>query len=53
MVGDAGENIGEPRLRIDIVEASDLGHHVEHRPALSVAISSAEQPSSPSERYTT
>ena len=44
MLGDAGEHIREPSLRIDVVEASSLDQGVEDRRALAAAFGSAEQP---------
>lgn len=44
MIGDAGEDIGEPGLRIDIVELGGLDEGVDDGGALAAAIGAAEQP---------
>lgn len=38
MLGDAGEHIREPSLRIDVVEANSLDQGIEDRCALAAAI---------------
>ena len=44
MAGDAGEDVGEPGLRIDIVELGGADQRVDDGGALTTAIRSAEQP---------
>jgi hypothetical protein len=44
MVVDAGEHVGEPGLRIDVVEARGLDQRVHHGGALAAAIGAREQP---------
>ena len=44
MIGDAGEDIGEPGLRIDIVELGGLDQGVDDSSTLPAAIGTAEQP---------
>lgn len=51
MLGNASEHIGEPGLRIDIVQAGGLDQGVEDGCALAAAIGSAKQPGLPSERH--
>ncbi|EQB14570.1 hypothetical protein L284_12855 [Novosphingobium lindaniclasticum LE124] len=53
MLSNASEYIGEPSLRIDVVEAGCLDQGVEGGRTLAAAIGSTEQPSFPSERHTT
>ena len=51
MLGDAGEHVGEPGLRIDVVE---LGRHDQRghdRGAVGSAIGACEQPGFPPQRY--
>ena len=48
--GDAGEDVGEPGLRIDIVELGGLDQRVDDRGALPTAVGAAEQPGLASER---
>ena len=50
MIGDAGEDIGEPGLRIDIVELRGLDQGVDDRTALPAAVGAAEQPRLAAER---
>jgi len=45
MVGDTSKDIGQPGLRIDIVEPRGLDERVEDGRSLAAAIGSAEQPS--------
>src|SRR3546814_8615760 len=52
MSGDAREDIGQPRLRIDIVEPGRLDQRVEHGRALSAAVGTAEQPCLAAKRHT-
>ena len=51
MIGNAGENVGEPSLWIDIVELSALDQRVKYGGALTAAIRTAEQPRLPAERH--
>lgn len=51
MAGDAGEDVGEPGLRVDIVEAGGLDQGVEDGGALTAAVRTAKQPCLPPERY--
>ena len=44
MLRDAREDIGQPGLRIDVVETGGLDQRVKHGGALSAAIGAAEQP---------
>jgi len=50
VIGDAGEDICEPCLRIDIVELRGLDQGVDDGSALPAAIRAAEQPSLVTER---
>ena len=43
MVSDAGEHVGEPGLRVDIVGASGLDQGLKDCGALTVAVQAAEQ----------
>jgi hypothetical protein len=52
VIGDAGEDIGEPSLRIDIVELHGLDQGVDDGSALTAAIRAAEQPCLAAERDT-
>lgn len=51
MPGDPGEDIGKPRLRIDIIEPAGLNEGVEDGSALSAPIRAAEQPCLAAERH--
>lgn len=42
MIGDAGEDVGEPRLGIDVVEATGLDQRISDRRPLATAIGTAE-----------
>ena len=44
MIGDAGEHVGEPGLRIDVVELGRVDQRVHDRGALAAAIGAGEQP---------
>jgi hypothetical protein len=44
VVGDAGENIGKPRFRIDVVKASRLNQRIHDRRTLATAVRAAERP---------
>ena len=44
VIGDPGEHIGEPRLRIDTVELRRVNERQHDRGALAAAIRSDEQP---------
>lgn len=50
MVSDAGEHVGEPGLRVDIVEAGGLDQRVKDGGALTAAVRAAEQPGLAAER---
>lgn len=50
MLGDASEDIGEPGLRVDIVEPRGLNECVEDRGTLAAAIGTTEQPGLAAER---
>jgi hypothetical protein len=50
VIGDAGEHIGEPGLRVDVVELGGLDQRVEDGGALPAAIGAAEQPRLAAER---
>lgn len=50
MVRDAGEHVGEPGLRVDIVEAGGLDQRVKDGGALTAAVRAAEQPGLAAER---
>ena len=50
MVRDAGEDIGEPCLRIDVVELCGLDQRVDDGGALPTTIRAAEQPGLAAER---
>lgn len=47
VAGDAGEDIGQPGLGIDVVELGGLDQRVDHRGSLAAAIRAAEQPGLP------
>src|SRR4029077_8842584 len=49
MVGDAGEDIGQPGLRIDVVELGGHDQAVQEGGALTASVGAGEQPSLPSE----
>lgn len=51
MLSDPSEYIGEPSLRVHLVEASSLDQGVEDGSTLAPAIGSAEQPSLPAQRH--
>ena len=44
MIGDAGEHVGEPGLRIDVVELGSFDQRVQRSGALAAAIGAGEQP---------
>ena len=44
MLGDAGEDVGEPGLGVDVVELGGADEGVHHRRALAAAIGAREQP---------
>ena len=44
VIGDAGEYVGEPRLRIDVVEATGLDERISDGCALATSVRTAEQP---------
>ena len=50
MIVDAGEDIGEPSLRIDVVEARGLDQGVDHGGAVAAAVGACEQPCLAAER---
>ena len=50
MIGDAGEDIGKPCLRIDIVELGGLDERVDDSSTLPAAVGAAEQPCLAAER---
>jgi len=43
-VGDAGEDIGEPSLRIDVIQLGGLYQRVHERGAIRSALGAGEQP---------
>ena len=49
MVGDAGEDIGQPGLRIDVVELGGHDQAVQEGGALTASVGAGEQPNLPSE----
>jgi len=51
MSGDAGQNIGEPGLRIDAVHFAGDDQTVDGRSTPTAAIRAAEQPSFSAKRY--
>lgn len=51
VASDAGEDVGEPCLRVDVVEAGGLDERVEDGGALTAAVRAAEQPCLPPERH--
>lgn len=51
MIGDASEDIGEPRLGVDIVELCCLYQRVDDGGALTAAVGAAEQPRLAAERH--
>lgn len=51
MVGNAGENVCEPCLGIDVVEATGLDQRVRDRRPLATAIGAAKQPRLAPERH--
>ena len=44
MIGDAGEDVGEPGLRVDVVELCGADRGVHERGALAAPIGAGEQP---------
>ena len=50
VIVDAGEHVGKPGLRIDVVEPRGLDQRVHHRGPLAAAIGAGEQPGLASER---
>jgi hypothetical protein len=44
MIGDAGEYVGEPGLRVDVVELGGGDQRVDRRGALAAAVGTREQP---------
>ena len=52
MVGDAGEHVGEPGLRVDIVEPSGLDQRVQDGGSVTTAVGAAEQPGFAAKRHT-
>ena len=48
-LGDAGEDVGEPGLRVDVVELGGADQRVHHRCSLAAAIGAGEQPGLASE----
>ena len=44
MIGDAGEHIGQPGLRIDVVELGRVNQRQHGRGALAAAIGAGEEP---------
>jgi hypothetical protein len=44
MIGDAGEHVGEPRLRVDVVELGRGDQGVHRGGALATGIGAGEQP---------
>ena len=53
MFGDAGENVGEPGLRIDVVHLRGDDQRVHERGSVTAAIEACERPGLPAERDTT
>lgn len=51
MVGDAGEDVGEPCLRIDVVESTGQDQRIGDRRPLATAIRAAKQPRLAPERH--
>ena len=52
MLGNSSQHIGQPRLRIDIVEATGLDQRIDDGGALPAAIRAAEWPRLPAQRHT-
>ena len=52
MVRDTGEDIGQPGLRIDVVEPRSLDERVKDGGALTATVGAAEEPSLPAKRHT-
>jgi hypothetical protein len=50
MIGDAGENVGEPGLRVDAVELGGLDERIHHSGTVRPALRPGEQPRFPAER---
>jgi hypothetical protein len=50
MIGDAGEDIGKPGLRIDVVELGGPDERVHQRRPFGAALRAGEQPGFPPER---
>jgi hypothetical protein len=50
MLGDERQNVGQPGMRIDVVELAGDDQTVEQRRALAAAIRTGEQPSLAAER---
>jgi hypothetical protein len=53
VIGDAGENVGQPRARIDVAELGRLNQGEDHRGALAAGIRAAEGPVAPANRNRT
>ena len=51
MIGDAGEHVGEPGLRVDVVELCGLDQRVEDGGAVAAAVGAAEQPGFAAKRH--
>ena len=50
LLGDAGEDVGEPGLGVDVVELRGADQRVHHRRPLAAAIGAGEEPGLASER---
>ena len=50
LLGDAGEDVGEPGLGVDVVELRGADESVHHRRPLAAAIGAGEEPGLASER---
>ena len=48
-LGDAGEDVGEPGLRVDVVEFGGADERVHHRRPLAATIGAGEEPGLASE----
>jgi hypothetical protein len=51
VIGDAGEDVGEPGLRVDAVELGGADQRVHHGGTLAAPVGAAEQPALPAQGY--
>jgi hypothetical protein len=51
MIGDSREHVGEPGLRIDVVQFASDDQGIHHNSALAAAVGTGEEPGFSAERY--